>query len=99
MTGLNTIVILLRRTPDRVNVFSTFGPKGVSGNAMEGIERSRLWTGPADDRLFWFAWNCARRLCGAAEDREAGNCGGAVFFDRHFDDLFIEVALLVTRGK
>jgi hypothetical protein len=54
---------------------------------------------PADDRLFWFAWNCEGRLCGAAEDREAGYCGRAVFLDRHFDDLFTEVALLVTRGK
>jgi hypothetical protein len=54
---------------------------------------------PADDRLFWFAWNCEGRLCGAAEDREAGYYGRAVFLDGHFDDLFTEVALLVTRGK
>jgi hypothetical protein len=46
LAGLNTVRLLLRRTPDRVNVFSAFWPKGVSGNAMEGIGRSRLWTGP-----------------------------------------------------
>src|ERR1700682_5163438 len=53
----------------------------------------------ADDRLFWSAWNCAGRLFRAAADREAGYCGRAVFLDRHFDNLFTEVALLVTRGK
>src|ERR1022692_376895 len=25
---------------------------------------------PADDRLFWFAWNCEGRLCRASEDRD-----------------------------
>jgi hypothetical protein len=54
---------------------------------------------PAHDRLFCFAWNCEGRLCGAAEDREAGYCGRAVFLDQHFDNLFTEVTLLVTRGK
>src|ERR1700730_4118860 len=99
LTGLTSIRRLLRRTPDRVNVFAAFGPKGVSG---QGYGRNWAITSldrPADDRLFWFAWNCAGRLCGASEDREAGYCGRAVFVVRHFDNLFTEVALLVTRGK
>jgi hypothetical protein len=34
LTGLNSIGLLLRRTPDRVNVFSAF--------ALEGV-RATLW--------------------------------------------------------
>src|ERR1700693_5739010 len=49
---------------------------------------------PADDRLFWFAWNCAGRLSGAAEDRGTGYCGRAVFLDGQCDNLFTEGVLL-----
>ena len=53
----------------------------------------------AHDHVFCFTENCAGRLFRAAEDREAGYCGGAIFLDGNFDNLFTEVALLVTRGK
>ena len=76
-----------------LSVLEAFRQRCGKGWAIPTLDR------PADDRLFWFAWNCAGRLFRAAEDREAGYCGRAIFLDQHFDNLFTKVALLVTRGK
>jgi len=81
-----------------VNVFSAFvldafGQRCGKGWAIPTLERL------AHDHVFCFTENCAGRLFRAAEDREAGYCGRAAFLDRHFENLFSEVALLVTRGK
>ena len=81
-----------------MDVLSAFVPEAFGQRCGKG------WAIPTLDRLahdhvFCFTENCAGRLCRAAEDWEAGYCGRAVFLDRHFDNLFSEVALLVTRGK
>src|SRR5437870_2679304 len=68
-----------------------FGQRCGEGRAIPTLDR------PTHDHLFCFTESCAGRLSRAAEDWEAGYCGRAVFLDRHFDDLFTEVALRVTR--
>jgi len=80
LTGLNTIgtVALNTRSCECVFRFRAqrrFGQRYGRNWAITTLDR------PADDRLFWFAWNCAGRLCGAAEDGKAGYCGRAVFLD------------------